>query len=50
MSNDGILAAVDLGLNSFHMIVTHFSEGNIQVVDRSRAGLDEHYCLSKEAQ
>ncbi len=30
------LAAVDLGSNSFHMIVARFSEGELQVVDRLR--------------
>ncbi len=30
------LAAVDLGSNSFHLIVAHVSDGNLQVVDRLR--------------
>jgi len=52
----GTLAAVDLGSNSFHMIVTRLTDGNIQVVDRLRemvrlrAGLDKQRKLSKEAQ
>ncbi len=52
----GTLAAVDLGSNSFHMIVTRLTDGNIQVVDRLRemvrlrAGLNKQRKLSKEAQ
>ena len=33
------LAAVDLGSNSFHMIVARFVEGELQVVDRLRDGV-----------
>jgi len=55
-SNNEMLAAVDLGSNSFHMIVVRFSDGAVQVVDRLRemvrlrAGIDEHHKLDKEAQ
>ena len=50
-----VLAAVDLGSNSFHMVVARFSHGQLTIVDRMRemvriaAGLDEHGRLSKEA-
>ena len=50
-----VLAAVDLGSNSFHMVVARYSHGQITIVDRLRemvrlaAGLDEHGRLSKEA-
>jgi len=51
-----IMAAVDLGSNSFHMIVTRITDGHIHVVDRLRemvrlgAGLDKENCLTEEAQ
>lgn len=54
--HEGTLAAVDLGSNSFHMIVAHFADGKLQVVDRLRemvrlrAGLDENQYLSPQAQ
>ena len=50
-----VLAAVDLGSNSFHMVVGRNDHGQITIVDRLRemvrlaAGLDEHGRLSKEA-
>jgi exopolyphosphatase/guanosine-5'-triphosphate,3'-diphosphate pyrophosphatase len=50
-----VLAAVDLGSNSFHMVVARYSHGQITIVDRLRemvrlaAGLDQHGRLSKEA-
>ena len=50
-----VLAAVDLGSNSFHMVVARYSHGQITIVDRLRemvrlaAGLDEHGRLSKDA-
>ena len=46
-----LLAAVDLGSNSFHMIVARVSHGQLVVVDRMRemvrlaAGLDDHHQL-----
>jgi exopolyphosphatase/guanosine-5'-triphosphate,3'-diphosphate pyrophosphatase len=49
-------AAVDLGSNSFHMIVAKEMNGQLNVVDRLRdmvrlsAGLDNAKCLSLEAQ
>jgi exopolyphosphatase/guanosine-5'-triphosphate,3'-diphosphate pyrophosphatase len=50
-----VIAAVDLGSNSFHMIVARVANGDIQVVDRLRemvrlgAGLDKHKHLTPEA-
>jgi exopolyphosphatase/guanosine-5'-triphosphate,3'-diphosphate pyrophosphatase len=50
-----VLAAVDLGSNSFHMIVARYNHGQLVVVDRLRemvrlaAGLDEQGRLSRES-
>lgn len=50
------LVAVDLGSNSFHMLVSRLKDNHLQVVDRLRemvrlgAGLDENNLLSEEAQ
>jgi exopolyphosphatase / guanosine-5'-triphosphate,3'-diphosphate pyrophosphatase len=50
------VAAIDLGSNSFHMIVARIQDRQLQVIDRLRemvrlaAGLDEHKVLSQEAQ
>lgn len=47
-------AAVDLGSNSFHMVISHYSNGQFNVIDRHRevvrlaAGLDENNDLSDE--
>ncbi|MGD8310595.1 MAG: exopolyphosphatase [Chromatiales bacterium] len=49
------VAAIDLGSNSFHMIVGRVTNGDLQVVDRLRemvrlgAGLDERKMLRPEA-
>ena len=49
------IAAVDLGSNSFHMIVARVSNGDIQIIDRLRemvrlgAGLDENKQLIPDA-
>ena len=49
------LAAVDLGSNSFHMVVAHVEEGRLRLVDRLRsrtalaAGLDRHGHLDAAA-
>jgi len=54
--SDDILAAIDLGSNSFHMIIARLRDGHFQVVDKLRemvqlrAGLDEDGQLSDEAQ
>jgi exopolyphosphatase/guanosine-5'-triphosphate,3'-diphosphate pyrophosphatase len=48
--------AVDLGSNSFHMLIARVDRGHLQVIDRIRdrvqlaAGLDEHNNLTAEAQ
>jgi len=50
-----VLAAVDLGSNSFHMVVARYSHGQLAIVDRLRetvrlgSGLDEQDRLSREA-
>jgi exopolyphosphatase/guanosine-5'-triphosphate,3'-diphosphate pyrophosphatase len=50
-----VLAAVDLGSNSFHMVVARHSHGQLIIVDRLRemvrlaAGLDEHDRLSRDS-
>ncbi len=50
------VAAVDLGSNSFHLIIARVVAGELAVVDRMRdqvqlaAGLDEARCLRPEAQ
>jgi exopolyphosphatase/guanosine-5'-triphosphate,3'-diphosphate pyrophosphatase len=50
-----VLAAVDLGSNSFHMVVARYSHGQLAIVDRLRemvrlaAGLDEQGRLDKDA-
>ena len=50
-----VLAAVDLGSNSFHMVVARHSHGQLAIVDRLRetvrlaAGLDEQGRLSRES-
>ncbi len=55
MSSD-IVAAIDLGSNSFHMIVVRIANGHIQILDRLRemvqlaAGLDSKNRLSEESQ
>ncbi len=51
-----IVAAIDLGSNSFHMIVARIANGHVQVLDRLRemvqlaAGLDNRNRLSDDAQ
>ncbi len=51
-----VLAAVDLGSNSFHMIIARLRDGHFQVMDRLRemvqlrAGLDSNHNLTAEAQ
>jgi len=50
------VAAIDLGSNSFHLVVARVSEGQVQMVDRLRemvrlgAGLDQNKRLTPEAQ
>ncbi|MDO9169105.1 MAG: exopolyphosphatase [Methylobacter sp.] len=51
-----IVAAVDLGSNSFHMIVCSLTEGNLQILDRLKemvrlaAGLDKRNYLDADTQ
>jgi exopolyphosphatase/guanosine-5'-triphosphate,3'-diphosphate pyrophosphatase len=53
--DSGVLAAVDLGSNSFHMIVARVSHGQVTIVDRLRemvrlaAGLDENKQLKRKS-
>ncbi|HCC82471.1 MAG TPA: exopolyphosphatase, partial [Methylophaga sp.] len=50
-----VLAAVDLGSNSFHMIIARLRDGHFQIMDRLRemvqlrAGLNKQNVLSEEA-
>ena len=50
-----ILAAVDLGSNSFHMVVARYSHGQIVIIDRLRemvrlaAGVEENGRIDKDA-
>ncbi len=50
------VAAVDLGSNSFHLVVARVSDGQVQLLDRLKemvrlgAGLDENKRLTPEAQ
>lgn len=50
-----VIAAVDLGSNSFHMVVARYSHGQLIIMDRLRemvrlaAGLDEHGRLDRTA-
>lgn len=54
-SMDESYAAVDLGSNSFHMIVANLVDGHLQVIDRLKemvrlaSGLNEHQDLSEES-
>ena len=54
-SNPATIAAVDLGSNSFHLVVAHPQDGHIKVVDRLRevirlaAGFDAQNRLTDEA-
>lgn len=49
------LAAIDLGSNSFHLLVANYSDGELQVVAKQgekvqlAAGLDDQDCLSEAA-
>jgi exopolyphosphatase/guanosine-5'-triphosphate,3'-diphosphate pyrophosphatase len=55
-SNGQTLAAIDLGSNSFHMVVARVSDGQLVLVDRMKemvqlgAGLDDKRHLSNDAQ
>jgi len=49
-----VLAAVDLGSNSFHMVVARYSHGQLVIIDRLRemvrlaAGVEENGRIDKE--
>ena len=49
------IAALDLGSNSFHLVVTRIVNGSVQIVHRVKQrvelaqGLDDDYNLSQEA-
>lgn len=53
--NSPLYAAIDLGSNSFHMLVVRHIDGSVQTMAKIKrkvrlaAGLDEHNALSKEA-
>lgn len=55
MSNHDTLAAVDLGSNSFHLIIARVEDGQLQIIDRIKdmvrlgGGLDDQNNLSDEA-
>jgi exopolyphosphatase/guanosine-5'-triphosphate,3'-diphosphate pyrophosphatase len=50
-----VIAAVDLGSNSFHMVVARYAHGQLSIIDRLRepvrlaAGLDDYGRLSRDA-
>ena len=52
---DESYAAVDLGSNSFHMIVANWVDGHLQIIDRMKemvrlaSGLNDKQELSKES-
>src|SRR5690606_11850198 len=52
---DDTFAAVDLGSNSFHMVVARYTDGRLQIIDRLKdmvrlaSGLDEERNLGPEA-
>lgn len=54
-SNDDLFAAIDLGSNSFHMIIARETNGQMQVIDkhkemvRLRSGLDKSGRLNEKA-
>lgn len=55
-NNHDLYAALDLGSNSFHLLVARFQDGKLHIVDRYKdmlrlaAGLDENNFLSQSAQ
>jgi exopolyphosphatase/guanosine-5'-triphosphate,3'-diphosphate pyrophosphatase len=55
-SSNSVMAAVDLGSNSFQLLIANFSHGQLKVVDRLRemvriaAGLDENGNLDEASQ
>ncbi|PTN11620.1 exopolyphosphatase [Nitrosomonas aestuarii] len=55
LQTDESYAAIDLGSNSFHMIVANYVDGRLQIIDRIKemvrlaSGLNENYDLSDES-
>ena len=53
--SNALVAAIDLGSNSFHMIVARFDHGELKAVERIgekiqlAAGIDQHGNLTEEA-
>lgn len=53
--DNSFYAAVDLGSNSFHMVIAHLSEGRFRIIDRIKErvrlaeGMDEQKRMSPEA-
>ena len=54
--DDELMAAVDLGSNSFQVLVASYSHGQLKVIDRLRemvrlaGGLDKNQCLDAASQ
>ncbi|MEM0910531.1 MAG: guanosine-5'-triphosphate,3'-diphosphate pyrophosphatase [Pseudomonadota bacterium] len=54
-NQDEYYAAVDLGSNSFHMVIVRLLSGSVQIVSKNKqkvrlaSGLDEHNTLSQES-
>ncbi len=52
---DETVAAIDLGSNSFHLIVARLDHGQLSIIDRLRetvrlaSGIDDDKCLTREA-
>ncbi len=55
VESDASVAAIDLGSNSFHLIVAKLDHGQLSVIDRLRetvrlaSGLDQNKCLTRES-
>lgn len=55
LEQEELIAAVDLGSNSFHLVIARIIDGALQILHREKqkvllaAGLDEQHCLSDEA-
>ena len=53
-ATDEVIAAVDLGSNSFHMVVARYSHGQLVIIDRLRemvrlaAGVAENGRIDKD--
>ena len=55
-SQDNLMAAIDLGSNSFHIVIAKLDQGELLPIDvlsekvQLAAGLDDNNILSNEAQ